>query len=294
MKGAIRPCRYWSPIARADHIGVVLGDSVYSLTDHDADTFGSYSGLLQRDDLAGLIASAAESLTGDALSYEDLDRIPSPDHFHLLPPMTRQEVWGSGETYERDTSKEGTASPFDRAYFADRPELFFKATPDRVAGPNMPIRARRDAALVFPEPELALIINRAGRIVAFTAGNDVTAYDLADENILYMPQVKIFKGCCGLGPTIVLADTIDYRALTIDIAVERAGDRIFEARTEVRRLVRPFANIIDYLFREQDYPAGVILMTGLGFDLPHGFSIRRGDVVEITMPVIGTLRNPVE
>jgi 2-dehydro-3-deoxy-D-arabinonate dehydratase len=291
----VKLCRYWSPSDGRAAIGLVDNGHVFDLTSVDEETFGSYTAMLEVDRLGDAVtAASAAARKGQPLAFSALDVPPDRGVPHLLAPVTKQEVWGTGETYERDASSAADASPFDRAYHADRPELFFKATPNRISGPNEPVRARGDAKLIFPEPELALVVNSRGDVVAFTAGNDVTAYDLADENILYMPQVKIFQGCCALGPALVLADTVDFRSFSIRMTVVRSGRSMFEGSTDLSRMTRPFENVLSYLFREQSFPNGVILMTGLGFDLPHGFTIRRGDLVEITIPAIGTLRNPVD
>lgn len=288
-------CRYWSPAHAGPRIGLVLGDRVHDLTATGEPAFASFTGMLARPDLADVVAAAADAVTDeDSLDYASLDISPDPERAYLLPLIAEQEVWGTGETYTRKASPTSDASPFDRAYFADRPELFFKATPHRVAGPNAPIRARPDAELVFPEPELALVYNRERRLVGYTIANDVTAYSLCDENILYMPQVKTFMGCCALGPALVLVEDVpDFRKFTIDMHVERDGAEAFRGTAELATMRREFDQIADYLFREQDFVDGVVLMTGLGFDLPHGFTIRPGDVVHIEIAGIGRLRNPV-
>ena len=293
MTEPVRLCRYWSAQDQTPHVGQIVGDQVFSLTARDPEAFASFVDVLQEPDLVGRVSRADAPRATPGLRYSDLDRVPSQDEPYLLAPITTREVWACGETYERDASDAPAADPFDRAYLADRPELFFKATPSRVVGPNEPIRARADAALVFPEPELVLILNRDADIVAYTVGHDVTAYDLCDENILYMPQVKVYDGSCALGPTFVLASTVDFRTLTIHMTVTRAGRVIYEGGTPLSRLIRPFTNVISYLFREQHFDDGVLLMTGLGFDLPRGFTIRADDIVEMTPSVIGTLRNRV-
>ena len=92
------------------------------------------------------------------------------------------------------------ASFYDLVYRADRPELFFKATPSRVVGPGQPIRVRRDSNWCVPEPELALVLSPALALVGFTAGNDMSARDIEGENPLYLPQAKVYDSCCALGP----------------------------------------------------------------------------------------------
>src|SRR6185503_12785799 len=83
---------------------------------------------------------------------------------HLLPPLDLQEVWAAGVTYQRSKvarmeESQGAARFYDLVYDADRPELFFKASPHRVAGPGQPLRIRADARWNVPEPELALVLN---------------------------------------------------------------------------------------------------------------------------------------
>lgn len=291
----VRLCRFWNPPDQSIHIGEVVDGRVRSLTAAAPASFTSFSAMLRNPDLHAAVAGAHRDRRDLApqYSYASLDTTPAPEVPHLLAPISTQEVWACGETYARDASDAPDASPFDRAYFADRPELFFKSTPHRVAGPNDTIRARSDSRLVFPEPELVLILAPNGTIVAFTAGHDVTAYDLADENVLYMPQVKVFDRSCALGPTFVLADTTDFRDFSITMTVVRDGQAVFEDGTDLKQMIRPFTNVLSYLFREQHFDDGVLLMTGLGFDLPHGFTIKAGDLVETTIPEIGTLRNNV-
>src|SRR3712207_1110480 len=90
-------------------------------------------------------ASEASSVPLDTL----LGRAPDPSAPHLLAPIDLQEVWAAGVTYLRSKvarmeESEGAARFYDMVYDADRPELFFKATPSRVSGPNAAVRIRED------------------------------------------------------------------------------------------------------------------------------------------------------
>src|ERR671913_406651 len=67
-------------------------------------------------------------------------------------------------------------------------------------------RIRRDARWNVPEPELALVISPAGKLVGYTLGNDMSSRDIEGENPLYLPQAKVYDGCCALGPAVLLAD----------------------------------------------------------------------------------------
>jgi 2-dehydro-3-deoxy-D-arabinonate dehydratase len=183
---------------------------------------------------------------------------------------------------------------YDKVYYADRPELFFKGTPNRVAGPNSPVRIRPDSRWSVPEPELALIVDSKGTLKGFTIGNDMSSRDIEGENPLYLPQAKVYRGSCALGPAFVPAGLIaDPRSFTIRMLIRREGTVRFEGSTSIAQMKRSFEDLISYLFREQEFPCGVILLTGTGIVPPDDFTLREGDLVEITVPGIGTLRNPV-
>ena len=217
----------------------------------------------------------------------------------LLAPLDEQEVWGAGVTYERskvarEQESDQAATFYDRVYRADRPELFFKATPSRVVGPGQPIRVRRDSRWCVPEPELALVLSPALRLVGFTIGNDVSARDIEGENPLYLPQAKVYDSCCALGPAITLAAAMPARAaIGIRMEIERDGITIFEGETSIARMARRFEELIDWLGRDNRFPSGVVLLTGTGIVPPDDFSLKAGDVVRIAIDGIGTLVNPV-
>ena len=210
-------------------------------------------------------------------------RNPSfPSHsVRVLAPLDEQEVWGAGVTYERskvarEQESDQAATFYDLVYKADRPELFFKATPSRVVGPGQPIRVRRDSSWCVPEPELALVLSPALELVGFTAGNDVSARDIEGENPLYLPQAKVYDSCCALGPSITLAEAMPPRAsIGIRLEIERDGTTIYEGETSVARMARRFEELIDWLGRDNRFPNGVILLTGTGIVPPDDFSLRR-------------------
>ncbi|WP_438029265.1 fumarylacetoacetate hydrolase family protein [Sorangium sp. So ce233] len=225
---------------------------------------------------------------------------PLPPDVPLLAPIDGQDVWAAGVTYERSRNarKEESAGGgdfYDRVYDAERPELFFKATPRLVAGPGAPVRVRRDSIWNVPEPELALVVSAAGRIVGYTAGNDVSSRSIEGDNPLYLPQAKIYDGCCALGPAIALADEpgLDLRALSIQLAIRRRGEAVFAGETSTGRMRRAPEELVAYLTRELSFPAGVVLMTGTGIVPPDSFTLEPGDLVEITIPGAGTLTNSV-
>lgn len=217
----------------------------------------------------------------------------------LLAPIDEQEVWAAGVTYKRsqvarmDESESG-AIHYDKVYTADRPELFFKATPSRVSGPGEPVRVRSDSRWSVPEPEWALVVSNKQRLVGFTIGNDMSARDIEGENPLYLPQAKLYRQSCALGPWILLPDSpLDREKTQIKVRITRKEKEVFSGSTNLGQMVRTFDDLIAWLGRENDYPNGAILLTGTGVVPPDDFALQDGDVVAIEATGIGTLTNPV-
>ena len=222
-----------------------------------------------------------------------------PDSVRLLAPIDRQEVWAAGVTYKRSQvarmeESESGASHYDRVYTADRPELFFKATPNRVAGPGEPVRVRADSEWSVPEPELTLVITPDLRLAGYTIGNDMSARDIEGENPLYLPQAKLYRQACAIGPCVLLAqEPLDRAGTRIVLRIERDGREVFRGDTAVDQMARSFAELIQWVGRENEFPNGVFLLTGTGIVPPDEVTLEAGDVVSIEITGIGVLRNPV-
>jgi len=291
-------CRFWRP-GRGAAIGLAIGDEVYDLSATDANRYGSFTGLIHAENLAAELAEASSRIGSPYCSWQELDRPGGLDKPHLLAPITRQEVWAAGVTYLRSRDARMEESPdggsfYDKVYHAARPELFFKATARRVSAPHEPVRLRCDSRWNVPEPELVLFVNSRGSLAGFTIGNDMSSRDIEGENPLYLPQAKVYMGCCALGPAVIPAAAVkDARTLAIRLRLSRGGTVCFEGSTSIAQMKRSFDELIEYLFREQEFPDGVLLLTGTGLVPPDSFTLQSGDVVEITVPEIGTLRNPV-
>jgi 2-dehydro-3-deoxy-D-arabinonate dehydratase len=217
----------------------------------------------------------------------------------FLAPVDRQEIWAAGVTYKRskiarEEESHGAAQFYDKVYTAARPELFLKATPERVVGPGQPIRVRADSKWSVPEPELALVVSPALKIVGYTIGNDVSSRDIEGENPLYLPQAKVYKQSCAVGPLVTLVDGMPaLPGVEIRLVVKRSGKVAFEGTTTLAQMARTPESLVDWLGRENEFPAGVILLTGTGIVPPDEFTLTGGDVVDITIAGIGTLTNPV-
>ena len=226
---------------------------------------------------------------------------PHPDPLSpILAPIGSQEVWAAGVTYFRSRTARMTESRdagggdfYDRVYNADRPELFFKATPHRVVGPNEPIRIRSDSKWNVPEPELTLAVNAAGETIGYTIGNDVSSRDIEGANPLYLPQAKVYVGSCALGPGILLTQDELPTETAIALRIDRAERIVFEGTTTLAQMRRKPRELVDYLYRENAFPAGCFLMTGTGIIPPDSFTLQTGDRVTIEIEPIGELTNTV-
>jgi 2-dehydro-3-deoxy-D-arabinonate dehydratase len=218
----------------------------------------------------------------------------------LLAPLQSQEVWAAGVTYYRsrtarmEESKDaGGGSFYDKVYEADRPELFFKATPHRVANPGGAVRIRSDSKWNVPEPELTLAVNRHGTIFGYTLGNDMSSRDIEGENPLYLPQAKVYDRSAALGPCLVVSRTLPTPETEISIVIRRLGTAVFSGTTTIGRIKRPLPSLAEWLFRDNAFPVGCYLMTGTGIVPPDSFTLNTGDEIRITLPEVGTLVNVV-
>jgi 2-dehydro-3-deoxy-D-arabinonate dehydratase len=213
--------------------------------------------------------------------------------------VERQEVWAAGVTYLRSKTarmeeSDFSATAYDRVYDADRPEIFFKSTPEKVVTGGDAVGIRRDARWSVPEPELVLVLNSRGKVVGCTIGNDMSSRDIEGENLLYLPQAKVYDRSCAIAHWMLVGPTeSEVREWPIRIAIHRGGKPVFSGDTRIGNIKRSFDELASYLFRSQKFPHGAMLLTGTGIVPPDEFTLAEGDVVEIEIPRIGVLRNPV-
>jgi 2-dehydro-3-deoxy-D-arabinonate dehydratase len=281
-------CLYRAAKGAAPTLGLIDGDRVIDVAANKGP-----------QTLAHALQLAASELRSqlDAVSARG-GQSPMLATLELAAPIDQQEVWASGVTYlrSRDARMEESTQRdvYDIVYDAERPELFFKATPSRVSGPGESIAIRGDSTWDVPEPELALVINRDGEIVGYTIGNDVSSRSIEGENPLYLPQAKVYSKCAAVGPHIVLTweiDNVDDRQ--IRLIIKRGGSVLFDGSTATSQIHRSLDVLVTFLRRHNEFPAGVILMTGTGIIPPSEFTLEDGDQVKISIDGIGTLQNPV-
>ena len=218
----------------------------------------------------------------------------------LLAPIGRQEVWASGVTYLRsrnarmeESKKSGGDNFYDRVYDAERPELFFKSTPERVVGPGANVRIRADSIWNVPEPELTLFITSAGKIVGYTCGNDMSSRSIEGENPLYLPQAKSYDGAAALGPCLFVPESPISPDTQIRLEIVRDGQAVFTNNIAINQMKRQHTELVEFLYRECSFSNGCFLMTGTGIVPPDDFTLRSGDEISITIEGIGTLTNVV-
>ncbi len=236
-----------------------------------------------------------------ALQRESANAPAADGSEQVLAPVNQQEVWAAGVTYYRsrtarmeESQAAGGGSFYDRVYDAPRPELFMKANGWRVVPSGGKIRIRADSKWNVPEPELALVINSAGRIIGYTVGNDVSSRDIEGENPLYLPQAKMYNGSCALGPGILVSDTMLPPETQIRMEIRRGGSTVFEGSTTLSQIKRTPEELVKYLYMEMSYPKGAVLLTGTGIVPDDSFTLQSGDEVRISIEQIGTLVNTVE
>lgn len=226
------------------------------------------------------------------------------EELSLLAPIEAPEVWAAGVTYEKSKEarnyeatggKLDATTFYDKVYDAERPELFIKSTAARLVGPNTDVFIRSDSNWQIPEPELGLVINRNGEILAYTIGNDMSSRDIEGENPLYLPQAKIWKNSCSIGPALLLTDTVeDPYNLDIICRIYRNGEQVVEGYANTKQLKRKYDELISFLLRDNVVFDGTVLLTGTCIVPPNEFTLEDGDFIEIEIPEIGVLRNPVK
>jgi len=215
-------------------------------------------------------------------------------------PITPPEVWACGCTYEtsasfRDAEHGTREGMYAYVYRESRPEIFFKGTARVCVASGQPIGIRPDSQFTAPEPELAVILGSRGRVIGYTLANDVSAWDIERENALYLPQSKVYDGCCALGPAIALAEDLpDPYALQMTCTITREGRELFSGSVSTARLHRRIETLVEYLLRANRVPFGTVLLTGTGIIVTQEAALAPGDVVAIRVPEIGELSNTAE
>ena len=266
-------------------IVVENGNGFYHLQGEDWDSFINDDALFEK------ITEKIKTLSSSQNSPNDI----------AAPIGSHQELWACGVTYLRskigrqeESKGAGGGDFYARVYEADRPEVFFKANPHRIVGPNDKVRIRKDSTWDVPEPELTLLVSSSAKIIGYTIGNDMSSRSIEGENPLYLPQAKTYDGCASLGPCIYVSQQPLSSDTTIRLEIIRSKKTVFEGSVALSQMKRTPEELVSFVFRECSFPHGCLIMTGTGIVPEHDFTLKSGDEIKISIDAIGTLVNEVE
>jgi 2-dehydro-3-deoxy-D-arabinonate dehydratase len=246
------------------------------------------------------LSLSIQSITPYPFSASRLEKGEQDFPIRLLLPFSPPEVWAVGVTYKKTAelheedvkASQGAKGIYDYVFRSERPEIFFKALPQHCVGPLEPLGIRSDSSGTIVEAELAFVYDRDGQIVAYTAANDVTAWDIETECPLFLTQAKMFIGSCALGPGIVPAVHVPAPDdLAVGCEVTRDGHVIFLGEGNTRNRKRSAEDLTRYLLLNNSISDGTVLCTGTAVGVPSTQTIHNGDVVTISIDEIGILRN---
>ena len=267
--------------------GIVIenGNEFYLLEKEDWDTFINDDHLFQKlTESIKTLSPSTNTLIDNALA----------------PVGSKQELWACGVTYlkskigrQEESKDAGGGDFYARVYEAERPEVFFKATPHRIVGSNDKVRIRKDSTWDVPEPELTLVVSSSGKILGYTIGNDMSSRSIEGENPLYLPQAKTYDACAAIGPCIYVTEEPLDKNTNIHLLINRNGKTAFEGRIAISQIKRSFEELVSFVFRECSFPYGCLIMTGTGIVPENDFTLKNGDEIKISIDGIGTLVNEV-
>jgi 2-dehydro-3-deoxy-D-arabinonate dehydratase len=281
-------------------VGLIEGGDVVDITNPAGGLRSALDLVEWADERETSLTAAVDHLRGrdgESYSLTSLDVEPGESLSYLDLPLAPPEVWGCGVTYRksaefRDEETSSGRGIYDYVYSGARPEIFFKATASRCVGPRGRISIRSDSLFTAPEPELAIVVDSRGGILGYTVADDVSAWDIERENPLYLPQSKVFAGCCAIGPAIVTPDDVpDPYDLTVIGRISRGDSVIFDDRISTSRIRRRLDELVGYLLRDNPVPAGTVILTGTGVIVSAEHALIDGDIVEVEIPGLGKIRN---
>lgn len=267
------------------------GDTAYDLTGVKP-SVTHFSDLCVAADVTGQsIDSVASRLV------ESAETVPLEELREFGKPVVPDEVMAAGVTYriseQARQSESGKPEVYIDVYEGERPELFFKATPNRTVGPDEAVGIRSDSTWDVPEPELGVVLYN-GDIVGYTIGNDMSSRSIEGENPLYLPQAKMYDRCCSIGPCVASTDEIaDPHDLEIAMQIERDGETLFDDTTSTSKMVRSCEELVSYYVRHNDPADVTVLLTGTSLVPDDDFTLLEGDRITIDIEDIGTLTNDV-
>lgn len=201
--------------------------------------------------------------------------------------------------------EEGLWSQYLEVGIGPDAEVFSKAQTLSSVGPGAEVGLHPVSRWNNPEPEVVLAVSSAGRIVGATLGNDVNLRDVEGRSALLLSKAKDNNASCSIGPMIRLFDKAftldDVRSAELDLTVTGEDDFVLRGHSSMAEISRDPEDLVrQTLGRHHQYPDGFMLFLGTLFAptqdrdaVGEGFTHKLGDVVDITTPTLGTLRNVV-
>ncbi|MDJ1433658.1 fumarylacetoacetate hydrolase family protein [Halostagnicola sp. A-GB9-2] len=286
--------RYYQLREEGDpRLAVEAAGSVYDLTAAKS-RLQTFDDLLSAADIAN---RSVDALVDQLIEEANVRQIESVNDRAIESPLSSGEVWAAGVTYQiSEKARKAESSMPDmylEVYESDRPEVFFKATPNRTVGPDETVGIRADSDWDVPEPELGVVLSQ-DEIVGYTIGNDMSSRSIEGENPLYLPQAKVYDRCCSIGPCIISADAIDDpHELEMWMRISRDGEIRYDESTNTSKMVRSVEELTEYYVKHNAVSDVSVLLTGTSLVPGEEFTLQEGDVVEIGIEEIGTLTNTV-
>jgi fumarylacetoacetate (FAA) hydrolase family protein len=218
----------------------------------------------------------------------------------------RKVIPGSAEAQKLKEAliADGVWSQYLEVAIGPDAEVFTKAPPLSSVGWGDYVGIRTQSTWNNPEPEIALVVDRAGKTVGATLGNDVNLRDYEGRSALLLGKAKDNNAASALGPFIRMFDdkfTIDdVRKAVVELEIVGTDNYRLEGRSSKSEISRDPLDLVKQTISEHQYPDGFVLFLGTLFAPTQdrdvkgsGFTHKEGDVVRISTPKLGVLENRV-
>jgi fumarylacetoacetate (FAA) hydrolase family protein len=183
-------------------------------------------------------------------------------------------------------------------------EVFTKAPPMSSVGWGDYVGIRTQSTWNNPEPEVVIVVDRTGKAIGATLGNDVNLRDYEGRSALLLGKAKDNNAASALGPFIRMFDDKfsidDVRSAVVELEIVGTDNYRLEGKSTMAEISRDPLELVKQTISEHQYPDGFVLYCGTLFaptqdrDTPgFGFTHKEGDVVRVSTPKLGVLENRV-